>query len=59
MLWRSPLYLYAFTAAVVAGVLLAIGDYVAGAILVVVALVLAAARYIADRRGEDETFTLW
>jgi protein-S-isoprenylcysteine O-methyltransferase Ste14 len=52
---RPPLALYAFTAAVVAGVLLASEHWVAGGILVVVALVLIAARFVAEQRGEDET----
>jgi branched-subunit amino acid ABC-type transport system permease component len=52
---RVPLSLYAFTAAVVGGVLLAVGSYLAGGILAGVAIVLATARYIADARGEDDT----
>jgi len=52
---RPPLSLYAYTAAVVAGVLLATGRWLGGTILAVAAVVLAAARFIAQRRGEDET----
>ena len=52
---RPPLSLYAYTAAVVAGVLLATAHWASGAILAVIALVLAAAHFIGQRRGEDET----
>ena len=52
---RPPLSLYAYTAAVVSGVLLATSHWAGGGILGVVALVLGAAHFIGQRRGEDET----
>jgi hypothetical protein len=52
---RPPLMLYAYVAALVGGILLAMGHYVGGAVLVAVALILAGARFIADQRGEDES----
>jgi hypothetical protein len=42
----------------VGGTVFGIGSYVGRAILVVVALILAAARYMVDRRSEDDRFTL-
>jgi hypothetical protein len=52
---RTPLTLYAFTAAVVGGFLLAVGDYRAGAIVTGAAVVFATARFIVNSRGEDDT----
>lgn len=55
MFARTPVSLYAFAAAVVGGVLLAIGSYLGGAVLVAIALVFAWGRYVVDSRGEDDT----
>jgi hypothetical protein len=57
--WRPPLVLYAFTAAVLAGVLPVIGRYLAGGILMGVALILFGARQIVDQRGEDDETGVW
>ena len=58
MTWRPPNVLYAFTFAVVSGCLLAVGRYVAGAVLGVLAVLLLAARMYVDHRGEDDRFTI-
>ena len=59
MVYRPAYAIYSLVAAIVAGILIAKGSYIGGAILVVVAIAIAAARYIVDRRGEDDTFNLW
>lgn len=59
LVWRPPTLLFAYTAAIVAGVLLAIGSYVGGAILVVIALLLTLGDQIARRRGEDDEISLF
>ena len=57
--WRQPLVTYAYVAAIVAGVLLALGRYLAGAILVVVALILLVGRQIMDRRKKTTEPGIW
>jgi len=57
--WRPGIIWYALTFALVSGTLLAVGKYVGGAITGVIALLLMTGRYITDRRGEDDRFTLW
>ncbi len=59
MLFRPGYSFITLTAAIVGGILLAQGHYVGGAILVAIAFLVAAGRYVVDRRGEDDTFTLW
>ena len=49
---------YAFVFAALGGVLLAAGSYVAGAVLVGLALALMAAWQVAERRGDDDRHTL-
>jgi hypothetical protein len=59
MEFRPPMALYSYTLAIVSGVLLAESRYLAGTICAVGALALATARYIVDRRREDDKFTIW
>jgi hypothetical protein len=60
MTFRPPIILFAFTFAILSGVLLAAERYVAGAILGVIALLLYAARLYVDARGkDDDRFTIW
>ena len=59
MTFRPAYSLYSFVAALVGGILLAQGSYVGGGVLVVAALAISAARYVVDRRGEDDSFNLW
>ena len=59
MTYRPPVYVLAFTFAVVSGVLLATGRYVGGAILAVVAIAMVALRQFADRRGDDDRTEIW
>jgi hypothetical protein len=59
MQYRPPMMIYGFTLAILSGVLLAISSYLAGIICAAGALVLVTARYIVNRRGEDDKFTIW
>jgi HAMP domain-containing protein len=58
MVFRPWYSLYATAAAVVGGVLLAMGSYVGGAIVVALAFWIVAAQRRVEKRGEDDTFTL-
>jgi hypothetical protein len=55
----SGILVYATVFGVVSGTLLATGRYLGGAITGVIALLLMTGRYVTDRRGEDDRFTLW
>lgn len=58
MLFRAPTRVYAFVFAVVAGVLLADGSYIAGGVLAGLAIALMAAWQSANRRGDDDRHTI-
>jgi hypothetical protein len=59
MVYRPGLLIYATVFGMLSGTLLATGKYLGGAITGVIAFLLVTGRYITDRRGEDDRFTLW
>jgi hypothetical protein len=59
MEYGSPAPFVAFVLAMVSGVLLATGRYVAGAVFGVLAVVVFALWQFAQERGDDDRHTLW
>lgn len=57
--YRAPTRTYAFVLAVVSGTLLATGHYVGGLVTGVAAVALLALWRFAERRGDDDRFTIW
>jgi hypothetical protein len=57
--YRSPAPIIAFVLAAAAGVLIATGDYIAGAALGGAAVLVGALWTYALRRGDDDRHTLW
>lgn len=58
MTFRAPTAVYAVLFAIVGGTLLASGSYLAGGVLVIIAIALMAAWQYAERRGDDDRHTI-
>jgi uncharacterized YccA/Bax inhibitor family protein len=59
MEYRSPAPIVAFVLAMVSGTLLATANYLVGAVIGVVAVLVFGLWQFANERGDDDRHTLW